>query len=115
MESRLGWYCRAKRRAQGFTVEALAVRLGYRNLRKGVHWILHFEHDGTGSENLLINVVDILGLNYCTIFKLIEQDARSQQSYFWQERVASFASYCVRMGITFRPARRRRGRNPAGE
>ena len=75
MRSRVGWYVAAKRRAQGLTVEALAVRLGYRNLRKGTRRVLRVEHDGVCSDALLVNLAEALGLSYGTVLDLIERDS----------------------------------------
>ena len=113
MKSRTGWYFRAKRLAQGLTVESVAAQLRYRNLRKGVHRLPRFEHDGIGSDKLFIGYTLILGLDYKVVLKLVEQDAESNPSFFWRDRLAWFTSYCVQMGITLRPARRHRGRKTA--
>ena len=77
MKSRLGWYLGAKRRAHGLTVEALAVRLGYRDVKKGIQRIQCLEHHGRGPAGLLINLADTLGINYATILDLVERDAAS--------------------------------------
>jgi transcriptional regulator with XRE-family HTH domain len=73
--TRLGWYCRAKRRARGLTAEALAVQLGYRNVRKGVRRILRLENCGQFRDNMLVNLTDALGVSYATILDLVERDA----------------------------------------
>jgi transcriptional regulator with XRE-family HTH domain len=86
MKSRLAWYLRAKRRAKGLTIEALAMRLGYRNVRKGAHRILRFEHDGRCSHGLLVNLVDGLGLSYETVLDLVEKDVvRNLTAQFQRE------------------------------
>ena len=112
MKSRVGRYFRAKREARGLTVESVATLLGYRNIRKGVHRLLRLELEGIGSDNLLFRYTATLGLDYKTIFKLVKQDAESNPSCYWRDRVLSFSSYCVERGITLRTARRR-GRKPA--
>jgi hypothetical protein len=76
MTSRLGWYYRQKRLRLGMTVEALAVRLRYRNIRKGVRRLLHFEHTGHAPDALLAKLADALGIDYGTTLDLMERDAR---------------------------------------
>lgn len=73
--NRLAWYLAAKRRARGYSVADLAVRLGYRDSRKAVHRILRFERDGHCSDTLLIRLADALALDYATVLELIERDA----------------------------------------
>ena len=74
MNSRLGWYFRAKRLAQGVAVEDLAFRLGYRRIRKAVRRILRLEHYGKCSDAMFIDLADALGIRYDTILDLMEKD-----------------------------------------
>ncbi|HBI43344.1 MAG TPA: hypothetical protein DDY78_10885 [Planctomycetales bacterium] len=74
MNSRLGWYFRAKRLAQGVAVEDLAVRMGYRRVRKAVRRILRLELYGRCSDAMFINLADALGIRYDTILDLMEKD-----------------------------------------
>jgi transcriptional regulator with XRE-family HTH domain len=76
MASRLGWYYRQKRLRLGLTVETLAVRLGYRNVRKGVRRLLRFEHTGYAPDALLAKLADALGIDYGTTLDLMERDAQ---------------------------------------
>ena len=81
MRSRVSCYVAAKRRAQGLSVEALAVRLGYRDLRKGIRRVLRVEHDGVCSDALLVNLAEALGLSYGTVLDLIERDATNNSQF----------------------------------
>lgn len=75
MKNRVGWYFRAKRRAHDLSVEALAARVGYRNIRKGAHRIVRLELDGGCPDVLLIKLADVLGVNYETVLCLVERDS----------------------------------------
>jgi hypothetical protein len=77
MATRLGRYFRAKRLKRGLTAEALAVRLGYRNVRKGARRILRFERDDWCSDGFLVRVTDILSIDYHTVIDLIIRRAAS--------------------------------------
>ncbi len=76
MTSRLGWYYRQRRLRLGLTVEALAVRLRYRKVKKGAHRITRFEYTGHAPDALLANLADALGIDYGTTLDLMERDAR---------------------------------------
>src|SRR5262249_8342313 len=94
MTNRLGWYFRAKRMARGLSVEALATTIGYRNLRKGAHRIIRFEHDGQCPHTLLVNLADALGISSPTILDILDRDAR--QPAFPSLRIASGRIRCCR-------------------
>jgi len=90
MRSRLGWYFRAKRLAQGLSVEALAGRMGYRNRRKGGRRILRFERDGQCSDTFLVNLTDVLGVNANTVLDLLTRDPGPwPEAAFWSDRLVS--------------------------
>ena len=77
MKNRLGWYMRAKRLRLGLTAEALARQLGYRSMKKGVRRILRLERDGHGSDILIANVTEALGIAFSVVLKLQKRDAAS--------------------------------------
>src|SRR5438309_1302660 len=95
MRSRLGWFFRAKRLAQGLSVEVVARRLGYRNTRKGVHRILRFERDGLCSDNFLVNLTDALGVSAHAVLDLLTRDPGPwPESAYWSERIVSGEFCC---------------------
>ncbi len=90
MESRVGWYFRAKRLAQGLSVEAVAARLGYRNIRKGARRLLRFERDGRCSDEFLVRLTDALGVNVHVVLDLLTRDPGAYpQSGYWADRIVS--------------------------
>lgn len=90
MKSRVSWYVRAKRLKQGLSIEALAVRLGYRNIRKGAHRLLRFERDGRCSDEFLVRLTDALGLSAHVVLDLLTRDPSTcPQSGYWAERMVS--------------------------
>lgn len=96
MKSRVGWYFRAKRLKQGVSVEALAERLGYRNVRKGAHRLLRFERDGQCSDEFLVRLTDVLGLSAHVVLDLLTRDPSTcPQSGYWAERIVS-GEFCHR-------------------
>lgn len=95
MTSRLGWYFKAKRLARGLSIETLAAFVGYRNLKKGTHRILRFEHDGQCPDTLLINLADALGINYHTILDIMDRD--TEQPTFLSPRIVSDQFRCPPM------------------
>src|SRR5437764_904655 len=102
MANRLAWYFRAKRQRQGLTVEALAAKLGYRNIRKGCRRILRFEQEGQCSDNFLVNLTDALGIDCHTVLDLSIRDATSSPEVtFWQDKLVS-GQFCFRQAVRFR-------------
>jgi transcriptional regulator with XRE-family HTH domain len=89
MTSRLGWYFRAKRLRLGLTAEALAVRVGYKSVKKGVRRILRLERDGHGSDTLIANLAEALGIDFSTVLDLQERDADPSSPSYTLYRIAS--------------------------
>jgi transcriptional regulator with XRE-family HTH domain len=89
MTSRLGWYFRAKRLRLGLTAEVLAVRVGYKSVKKGVRRILRLERDGHGSDTLIANLAEALGIDFSTVLDLQERDADPSSLAYQLYRIVS--------------------------
>lgn len=90
MRSRVGWFFRAKRLKQGMSVEALAGRLGYRNVRKGAHRLLRFERDGQCSDEFLVRLTDVLGLSAHVVLDLLTRNPGPwPEAAFWSDRLVT--------------------------
>lgn len=74
MESNLGDFLRAERAKQGLSLGQLARQIGYRNLTKGIRRITCLERTGLGKNDLVVNVVDALDLDWDTVERLAEAD-----------------------------------------
>jgi transcriptional regulator with XRE-family HTH domain len=90
MKNRVGQFFRAKRLKQGISVEALAVRLGYRNIRKGTHRLLRFEQDGRCSDEFLVRLTDALGVSAHVVLDLLTRDPGPwPEGAFWSDRLVA--------------------------
>jgi hypothetical protein len=83
----LGSFIRAERVGRGLTLGQLARLVGYRNLNKGARRIACLEHTGMATSDLLVNVIEALGLNWTMVERLADED-RQERLREW-ERWAS--------------------------
>jgi hypothetical protein len=81
----LGSFIKAERLKQGLTLGRLARLAGYRNINKGARRIACLERTGKATPDLLVKVVEALGLNWTTVERLAEED--------WQERLRAWEGW----------------------
>jgi hypothetical protein len=79
----LGAFFSDERKRRGLTLGQLARLVGYRNLNKGARRIACLEHTGTAMPNLLLNVADVLGLDWMLVERLAEED-RQERLREWE-------------------------------
>jgi transcriptional regulator with XRE-family HTH domain len=72
---RLGDFLKAVRLARGLTLPQVARRLGYGNIRKGVNRLRLFEATGAIKEDLLLAVLDVLGVDLAAVEELMDSIA----------------------------------------
>lgn len=85
--SHLGTFLRSQRVQRGLSLGALAKLVGYRNISKGVKRLTRLECDGTSKDDLLVSVVEALGVELPVAERLLEQD-RQEHLLAWEAWVS---------------------------
>jgi transcriptional regulator with XRE-family HTH domain len=68
----LGQLLRQARQGQGLGLEQVACRLGYRNVTKGVRKLKVIEATGTVSDDLLVKLAEVLGIDWVVLEEVID-------------------------------------------
>jgi transcriptional regulator with XRE-family HTH domain len=106
--SQLGAFIQGERLRRGLTLGRLARLVGYRNLSNGERRIARLEHTGMATPDLLVNIVEALGLDWATVERLAEEDRREhlREREAWVEEpvpmqliVRLMAAIYVRKGL----------------
>lgn len=94
MINHLGNYFHEQRLHRGLSLGQLARMAGYGNKSKGSNKICRFERQGEVTEELLVCLADVLGINFATVQQLIKQD-RQERLQEWEEWVSQPVPMCL--------------------
>jgi hypothetical protein len=102
MDTELGFYVRHERMRQGLTLQALARKVGYRNLDKGARRLERLERTGREEKDLVDRAIVALGLDAARAAELAARDDAARKVAFekWAKVPQPMMLFQMTIGIT---------------